>query len=281
MKSFWKRKRSRRVERKRNQSPTTWRELLHIGGNLVQIFGPRKNTLKSEFLNENLKFGWSNDLHATKEHWIVVKFISRAAAELAPVRPGPGPSLPNKIRTTHRVQAHNKMSQRLLLQDKPCVGLFGTRGESTWRQSFIDYFNAFGIYFYNPLVPSTQESEREENEHLLDDEIILFPVTRETYGTGPLTESAYQMIAAVKANTNRYIIIYIDPTVDSSLASDQVAYRDSVRARAAALSFLKKNPHSNVFVVSSLNQMQVVATRLYDLVLALKQLHSTYNLSHR
>jgi hypothetical protein len=33
---------------------------------------------------------------------------------------------------------------------KPIIGLFGTCGNSTWREDFIELYNNEGLEYYNP-----------------------------------------------------------------------------------------------------------------------------------
>ncbi len=70
------------------------------------------------------------------------------------------------------------------------VGLFGTCGGSLWREPFEAKYNEQGIVFFNPQVDDWNPSMADiEAQHLAEDEIILFPITGETYGTGSLAES--------------------------------------------------------------------------------------------
>ena len=67
------------------------------------------------------------------------------------------------------------------------IGLFGTCGNSKWRDSFIKDYEKEGIDYYNPQVDNWKpEDAKVEAEHLANDKIILFPVTRETSGLGSL-----------------------------------------------------------------------------------------------
>lgn len=151
------------------------------------------------------------------------------------------------------------------MKNLPCIGLFGTCGSSTWRQTFIEYYRAAGINYFNPQVADWKPEYADiEAQHLKRDEIILFPVTRETYGTGSLAETGFSILQAVQ-NSSRFIVVMIDPDLDDALKADETAYRESVRARRLVLAHLDANPHPNVFVVDTLDQMRDLSTRLYEL----------------
>lgn len=59
-----------------------------------------------------------------------------------------------------------------------CVGLFGTCGGSKWRNNFMLKYNEMGINYFNPQVDDWKPELAEiEAEHLVNDDIVLFPVT--------------------------------------------------------------------------------------------------------
>ena len=71
-------------------------------------------------------------------------------------------------------------------------GLFGTCGTTTWRQEFIDAYKDFAIDYFNPQVADwNPELAVLEAQHLVHDDIIVFPVTAQTYGTGSLAETGF------------------------------------------------------------------------------------------
>ena len=64
-----------------------------------------------------------------------------------------------------------------------CIGLFGTCGGSKWRDEFMAAYEERGINFFNPQVADwTPECAEIEADHLVNDDVILFPVTNETFG---------------------------------------------------------------------------------------------------
>ena len=73
--------------------------------------------------------------------------------------------------------------------DLKTVGLFGTCGNSKWREPFIRKFDEIGVSWYNPCRDDWDPTE--DSWQLKHNRIILMPVTNETYGTGTLSESAF------------------------------------------------------------------------------------------
>lgn len=160
----------------------------------------------------------------------------------------------------------------------PCIGLFGTCGNSQWRKEFIADYTRNGINFYNPQVTDWKPDDAAiEAEHLVNDEIILFPVTAETYGTGSLAETGFSILSAIRSNEDRYVIIYIDQNLDAELvAADPIAAKESLRSRALVKAHLKKVKHKSVFVVDSLLDMKLLSFELLQVVNILNNAQRKY-----
>lgn len=150
------------------------------------------------------------------------------------------------------------------MSNKICVGLFGTCGNSTWRQEFIPYLEAAGIQYFNPQKDNWQEDDAiNEARHLVNDDVVLFPVTNETYGTGSLAETGYSIMQAIKSSKQRAVVIFIDPTLDPILKSnDPVAAKESMRSRALVIEHLKNINDPRVYVVDSMEDMFKVGLKL-------------------
>ena len=90
-----------------------------------------------------------------------------------------------------------------------CIGLFATCGRSTWRKEFVEQYEELDIEFFNPQVglgewhPGMVD---DENRHLAEDEIILFPVTDESTGQGSLAEIGFSIQQALRMKRNRYFV---------------------------------------------------------------------------
>ena len=154
------------------------------------------------------------------------------------------------------------------------VGLFGTCGTSTWRDNFIAEYTMACIPFFNPLVPDWNPSYADiEAQHLVEDEIILFPVTDETYGAGSLAEVGFSIAQAIRSNDERFVVIYVAPKVNEALEAEIGLAKESNRARALTLAHLKKQKHKypNVYIVDSLNKMLEVSIKLYESMVLLKE----------
>ena len=152
------------------------------------------------------------------------------------------------------------------MENYTCVGLFGTCGNSTFRQDImIPKFESEGIPYFNPQVPDwNPEFAKAEARHLANDAVICFPVTSETYGTGSLAETGFSIISAIQSNRNAKIIIYIADDVDQHLKDeDPVAAKESVRARALVKAHLEKLDAKNVYIVESIEDMTEVAALLF------------------
>jgi len=159
------------------------------------------------------------------------------------------------------------------MKNIPCIGLFGTCGSSTWRASFIQRYQELGINYFNPQVENwSPELADIEAEHLKRDEIILFPVTSETYGTGSLAETGFSILQAVQSNATRFVIVMIAEEPDSILKADEVAFKESVRARRLVAAHLDANPLPNVFVVSDFHHMFNLSVELHKIINRLNDL---------
>mgnify|MGYP000216873484 CR=1 FL=1 len=161
------------------------------------------------------------------------------------------------------------------------IGLFGTCGDSQWRARFMEKYNERGIAYFNPVVPDWKPENAEiEAEHLILDEIVLFPVTNETLATGSLAEVGFSILQAITSNDERFVIIYIDPKVSQELwESNPAGAKDSERTRALIKAHLKKQTHKypNAYVVNSLDDMLNASFLLYDAMSNIKKVCSISN----
>jgi hypothetical protein len=162
----------------------------------------------------------------------------------------------------------------------PCIGLFGTCGGSKWRDDFIQVYDAAKIRYFNPQVSDWKPEYADiEADHLRRDEVILFPVTSETYGTGSLAETGFSILQAINSNANRYIVVMIAPDLDEHLKADEAAYKESLRARRLVAAHLKANPHPNVFIVDDLEAMLELSLELHNISFLLGRLAEKYKVA--
>jgi len=161
------------------------------------------------------------------------------------------------------------------------IGLFGTCGKSIWRDEFIKYYNNLNIPFFNPQVPDGMwypSMVEDENKHLVNDAIILFPVTNETTGIGSLAEIGFSILASIKRNPDRYFIILIDDNcIDSSATENQI--KESIRTRALVKSKVKQFQldNSGVYLVDTIDDMLALSLSLYDIVKTFNHLHNRFH----
>jgi quinolinate synthase len=149
---------------------------------------------------------------------------------------------------------------------KLTIGLFGTCGGSQWRKPFAERYEKEGISFFDPQVPNwTAECAVMEAEHLAEDAIILFPVTGETTGIGSLSEVGFSILNAIRLDNQRDFVIMIEPALSDKLVNELPPnhVKESIRARALVNQHLKKMRLSNLYVVSSLEEMLEVSVQLH------------------
>lgn len=145
------------------------------------------------------------------------------------------------------------------------IGLFGTCGKSTWREPFIKKYTDLGISYFNPQVEQW-DPIRAENEakHLTTDDIILLPVTSESYGLGSLSEIGFSIIQTVKADDMRYFVLLADDKLSPELDNELVR-NESLRARALVNAHMKEVKAPNIFIVKSLEEMLELSLKLYEI----------------
>ena len=146
------------------------------------------------------------------------------------------------------------------------IGLFGTCGDSQWRDAFMAQYRDLGISYFNPQVENWNTScAEEEARHLVEDQIILFPVTNETYGLGSLSEVGFSILQAIKLDDRREFVIMIEHGLSDSLI-DQGLRKESSRARTLVKQHLKKLRLPNLYMVDTLEEMLEVSLQLYEAV---------------
>lgn len=156
------------------------------------------------------------------------------------------------------------------------IGLFGTCGGSLWREPFIKAYTAHGIVSFNPQVDNwTPDLADVEAWHLANDQMILFPITNETFAFGSLAETGFSVQSALSLNAHRFVILYIESDVSEALKVQSPEQADaSRRARKLALAHLSKVTNPNVFVATSLPDMLKKSLQLYavlDILEAVRQ----------
>ncbi len=148
---------------------------------------------------------------------------------------------------------------------KQCIGLFGTCGTSTWRRTFMELYKDQNIDFFNPMVDDWKpEDAIIEAEHLAEDNIILFPITGETYGVGSIAEVGFGVLSAAKLEDRRDFVVMIEMELSEELMKDADRAKESLRARALVLEHLKAQNLPNVYLVDNLTTMYQLSIVLED-----------------
>jgi len=166
------------------------------------------------------------------------------------------------------------------MTDKITVGLFGTCGNSKWRDKFMVEYKAKGIDYFNPDAGDDWHPGMiaDENKHLQEDNIILFPVTDETLGLGSLGEIGFSVLNAyrnINKGSGQYLIAMIDDECNDKQATDKE--RDhSVKTRKLTKSKLVDIEHPNVFVVKDIESMRKASISLVDVIRRQEAIHITY-----
>ena len=149
----------------------------------------------------------------------------------------------------------------------PTIGLFGTCGNSRWREPFVAAYRAEGIPFFDPQLPPgtwTPGCVAEENRHLAEDDLVLFPVTHESPGLGSLGEVGFCALQAIRANRFRQMVFLIDPECLDPEATEAIRV-ESNRARRLVRSKIEAEARHwhNIHLVETLDTMLSLSLRLW------------------
>jgi hypothetical protein len=115
------------------------------------------------------------------------------------------------------------------------VGLFGTCGNSRWREEPQRELAKAGIASFNPVVANwTPECAKTEAEHLRRDRALLFVVTGETEGYGSLAETGWAEVAAQRNGRKAFFVIDDYKNGDAPVDPKHPANRARALVRAHA-----------------------------------------------
>lgn len=149
------------------------------------------------------------------------------------------------------------------------VGLFGTCGKSHWRDSVIEAFDKEGVTYFNPQVQNwTPACAENEANHMANDEILAFVVTSETAGVASLAEIGIAVANVLTSRYPRYLVVYVEPTFESTDPVDAQRVKDSNGARTLVIHHLHKGVASDrkwldrVFVCDSIQHLTNVCIGL-------------------
>ncbi len=150
-----------------------------------------------------------------------------------------------------------------------CIGLFGTCDNSSWRDEFVELYKEMEIEYFNPDAGDNWHPGmiEDENRHLNEDSIILFPVLAESLGTGSLGEIGFSVLNVTRniANgSNQFLVVFIaDECTDTR--KTEIERQDSNRCRKLVKTKMQAVNHTNIFMVETLEQMKEVSLQLLSL----------------
>jgi len=153
--------------------------------------------------------------------------------------------------------------------DKPTIGLFGTCKNSDWRDIFIEIYEDVEIHFFNPKKDNwNSEDAKEEEKHLAEDDILLFPITNESYGLTSLSKEKFSIINAIKLNKSRFFVVLIDDNVNEQLQKEnRLMAEESNKKRILVKNYLLNLKLSNLYIVDSLDELLEASITLYKIEL--------------
>ena len=159
------------------------------------------------------------------------------------------------------------------------VGLFGTCDSSTWREDFaIDPLNAAGVPWYNPNITDYDWGDpaknaalvAEENDNLVNDTVILFPVLGESLGVGSLGEIGFSILSVLDhiadGNDQTLIVLIDDVCTDTTKTEAEVKTSNRTRklVKSKLVQYLERHPDTeNVYLVDTVEDMVQLAIEVH------------------
>lgn len=149
------------------------------------------------------------------------------------------------------------------------IGLFGTCDNSQWRLPFIKKYDELGIAWFNPDAgdnwhPGLIELE---NYYLNYAEIILFPILKESLGSGSLGEigfSVQNVIRNIQNGRQQTLIALIDNDCTDERKSEEERKRSIKDRKLVKTKFLKNVSCPVITLVNTLDEMLIMSLELYD-----------------
>lgn len=151
-----------------------------------------------------------------------------------------------------------------------CIGLFGTCDNSKWRDAFMKDYDMRDVDYFNPDAGDDWHPGMiaDENKHLREDQIILFPVLGESLGFGSLGEIGFSINNVIRNIANgkdqRLIALIDDECTDDR--KDVAARSQSTKARKLVKSKLLEVNHPSVYVVETLEEMLIVSNFVTNVI---------------
>lgn len=148
------------------------------------------------------------------------------------------------------------------------VGLFGTCDNIRWRDPFMKKYEGLGINYHNPMVDNWHPGLVEEENYFLNyAELILFPILKESLGSGSLGEigfSIQNVLRNIQNGRQQALIALIDDNCTDERKTQEERDR-SIKDRALVKTKFKKNVSCPIITLcNTLDEMLVLSLELYE-----------------
>lgn len=118
------------------------------------------------------------------------------------------------------------------------VGLFGTCGNSLWRNEAIPLLESAGIQYFNPVVADwNEESQKAEVDHAADDAVLVVVITGETTGIASLSESGW--IAANALMNGEQSVVFVIQDLNEGVECDPATFKQVNKARSLLRKYIQ------------------------------------------
>lgn len=141
------------------------------------------------------------------------------------------------------------------------VGLFGTCGNSKWREEVvIPTLDKAGVAYFNPVVSDwNEEAQKNEVKNAAEDRVIIMAITGETTAIASMAELGWQVYLA--HGVGQKVVVFIEDMPNDVLASDTGTSLRINKVRALIRKYAEKAV-GDVFLVSSLQEAADKAVEL-------------------
>ena len=104
------------------------------------------------------------------------------------------------------------------------VGLFGTCGDSRWREDVaIPLLEKANVSYFNPVVKDwNEEAMKNEAHHAANDQVIMLVITGETTAIASMAESGWVALQCVLTGRSLIVVLEDMPTEDPALRINKV-----------------------------------------------------------
>lgn len=149
------------------------------------------------------------------------------------------------------------------------IGLFGTCDNIPWRVPFMERYDELGIKYFNPDAGDNWHPGmiEEENYYLNNAEIILFPILKESLGSGSLGEvgfSVQNVLRNIQNGRPQFLIFLIDDECEDMRKTEEEIKR-STKDRKLVKSKMKQHISCPIVtMVNTLDEMLELSISIYE-----------------